>query len=63
VWVKPPLESAATTPVELIPSPQSIVALKSPARAFGLPLVMLATWPVEAAPSVAAKGMPVAVTA
>lgn len=52
VKAPPPVE--ATVPAVVVPSPQSIVAVKSPGRAPPRPSVKLATTPLNAAPSVAA---------
>src|SRR5271167_3275113 len=59
--LKPPLLLAATVPVEALPSPQLMVAEKSPATAFGSASVKVATVAVVGAPSVALTAAPFAV--
>ena len=54
---------SVTVPVEVVPSPQLIVAVKSPTAAFGLASVNVATVAVTDAPSVALIGIAVAVSA
>ena len=54
---------SVTVPVEVVPSPQLIVAVKSPTAAFGLASVNVATVAVTDAPSVALIGEPLAVSA
>src|SRR5262245_26056739 len=64
VWLpltsKPPSGSALTVPVEVVPSPHSMVAVKSPTDALGLMSVNVATTPESALPAVAASWVPLA---
>ena len=52
---KPPVLPAVTVPLELVPSPQVIVAEKSEAVPFGLASVNVATGPVNWVPATAVK--------
>src|SRR5437588_454590 len=65
VWVpltsKPPLGSAVTVPSEVVPSPQLIAAVNSPAVALELTSVKVATIPEKDWPAVAWMFWPLAV--
>src|SRR5579871_236414 len=65
VWLpltsKPPLGSAMTVPVDVVPSPQSIVAVNSPAIALELVSVNVTTVPENGCPATASRFCPLAV--
>src|SRR5438876_506070 len=58
VTSKPPFESTLTVPEDVVPSPQSIVAVKLPADALTLESVNVATTPENCWPAVAASTAP-----